>query len=167
MKNTNYHNNGFAGERQQREFLTGRRDQEFMELFNPTLDAMLKAGVPHASSEAAQFTILNGHPHYNVSHERAYRCVCRMLSADDKRSNNARTYADSGDDAVDELSPLRQQMWKEITARVVQLLHRGMSVDNAVDHVLQHCRASRFFITPSTALTKVCNGNRLRLRACR
>ena len=37
-----------------------------------------------------------------------------------------------------------------------EFTRQGMSVENAIDHVLEHCRASRFFITPATALTKIC-----------
>ena len=37
-----------------------------------------------------------------------------------------------------------------------------MSIDRAIDHVLEHCRASRFFITPATALSKICPKSRSR-----
>ena len=39
---------------------------------------------------------------------------------------------------------------------------KGMSVEHALEHVLEHCRASRFFISPATALTKICPKSRAR-----
>ena len=58
--------------------LCQQRDREFLALYSPTLDALLQHGVPthKARRMAAEFTILNGRPHYHVDHERAYRCVC-------------------------------------------------------------------------------------------
>ena len=138
-----------------RHYLCQQRDKEFLELYHPTLDALIGQGIPAAEARrsAVQFTIANGHPHYHVDHERAYRCVCHLLQASQKKASNARTYR-----TVDGLpvSRLRQQMWYEITARVASLLDRGMSVECAIDHVLEHCRASRFYISPATALTKIC-----------
>ena len=144
-------------------FLCQQRDKEFLALYHPTLDALLEQGMPESKARQAaiEFTIANGHPHYHVNHERAYRCVCHLLNADDKKASNARTYR-----AIDDTSlaknRLRRQMWYEITQHVKELRDQGMSVNRAIDHVLEHCRASRFFITPSTALTKICTQSRRR-----
>ena len=96
-----------------------------------------------------------------MNHERAYRCVCHLLQAEDKRGNGSRTYRNSGDMDLAH-GRLRRQMWYEITQQVKSLATRGMSIENAIDHVLDHCRASRFFISPATALTKICPSVRTR-----
>ncbi len=143
--------------------LCEQRDKEFLSLYHATLDALLEQGMNESQARraAVKFTIANGHPHYHVDHERAYRCVCHLLNAEDKKASNARTYR-----AIDDTSLaknlLRRQMWYEITQHVKELRDQGMSVNRAIDHVLEHCRASRFFITPSTALTKICTQSRRR-----
>ena len=144
-------------------YLCAMRDKEFLELYHPTLDALMKHGMPESQARraAVEFTISNGHPHYHVDHERAYRCVCHLLNADDKKASNARTYRTIDDTAVAK-NRLRRQMWYEITQHVKELRDQGMSTNRAIDHVLEHCRASRFFITPSTALTKICTQSRRR-----
>ena len=137
--------------------LCHQRDKEFLALYNPTLDALLEQGMSPSKARraAAEFTIANGRPHYHVGHERAYRCVCHLLSAADKKGNGARSFRNHEGMGLAKRR-LRQQMWFEITGHVLELTRQGMSVDSAIDHVLEHCRASRFFITPATALTKIC-----------
>lgn len=144
--------------------LCQQRDREFLALYSPTLDALLQHGVPthKARRMAVEFTILNGRPHYHVDHERAYRCVCHLLAACDKKASNALTYRTSADLECMAKGRLRQQMWHEIAQHVTQLTKEGMSVASAIDHVLEHCRASRFFISPATALTKICTHDRTR-----
>ncbi len=140
-----------------------QRDKEFLALYHPTLDALLAQGIEPAKARraAVEFTIANGHPHYHVNHERAYRCVCRLLNARDKKGCGARTYR-ALDDKDLAKSRLRRQMWYEITQRVGLLMTQGLSIDEAIDHVLQYCRASRFFISPATALTRICPHARTR-----
>ena len=140
-----------------------KRDKEFLALFNPTLDAFLDKGLPQAKARraAVEFTINNGHPHYHVDMERAYRCVCHLLAAEQKKASNARTFR-SVDDKAFPKNRLRRQMWYEITARVMALKEQGLSVERALEHVLENCRASRFFIAPATALTKICPKSRTR-----
>ncbi len=137
--------------------LCQQRDMEFLALYHPTLDALLEQGMSESKARriAVEFTIANGHPHYHVDMERAYRCVCHLLNAEQKKASNARTYRTLEELGIGK-SRLRQQMWFEIAAHVASLRNRGMSVERATAHVLEHCRASRFFITPSTALTKIC-----------
>ena len=147
---------------EQRE-LCRQRDKEFLALYHPTLDALLGQGMDPAKARraAAEFTIANGHPHYHVNHERAYRVVCHLLNADDKRGHGARTYRNIEDSNMPKRR-LRRQMWYEITQRVGALMKQGLSVDQAIDHVLEHCRASRFFVSPATAMTKICRKARSR-----
>lgn len=143
--------------------LCEQRDKEFLSLYHATLDAMLEQGMDESQARraAVKFTIANGHPHYHVDHERAYRCVCHLLNAEDKKASKARTYR-AIDDTTVAKNRLRRQMWYEITQHVKELRDQGMSTNRAIDHVLEHCRASRFFITPSTALTKICTQSRRR-----
>ena len=143
--------------------LCEQRDKEFLSLYHATLDAMLEQGMDESQARraAVKFTIANGHPHYHVDHERAYRCVCHLLNAEDKKASNARTYR-AIDDTTVAKNRLRRQMWYEITQHVKELRDQGMSTNRAIDHVLEHCRASRFFITQSTALTKICTQSRRR-----
>ena len=143
--------------------LCEQRDKEFLSLYHATLDAMLEQGMDESQARrvAVKFTIANGHPHYHVDHERAYRCVCHLLNAEDKKASNARTYR-AIDDTTVAKNRLRRQMWYEITQHVKERRDQGMSTNRAIDHVLEHCRASRFFITPSTALTKICTQSRRR-----
>ncbi len=147
----------------QQRYLCEQRDKEFLELYHPTLDAMMEQGLPlsKARRAAVEFTIANGRPHYHVDLDRAYRYVCHLLNAGQKRANNARTFRTSDEMGLAK-GRLRQQMYLEIAQRVSRLLTRGMSVESAVAHVLQHCRASRFFISPSTAMTKICTYSRTR-----
>lgn len=143
--------------------LCEQRDREFLELYHPTLDALVEQGMPvsKARRAAVEFTIASGRPHYHVDHERAYRCVCHLLSADQKKACNARTFRTREEMGLPKRR-LRQQMWYEIAQHVSKLRDQGMSVKNAIEHVLEHCRASRFFISPATALTKICPQSRTR-----
>ena len=147
--------------------LCQQRDKEFLALYTPTRDALVARGMSESQARraAVEFTLANGHPHYHVDHERAYRCVCHLLTEGDKRGNGARTYRTAAEMDLPK-SRLRQQMWYEITDRVRSLVQQGMSTETAIDHVLEHCRASRFFITPATALTKICPKARARALRC-
>lgn len=140
---------------QEQRDLCAQRDKEFLELYCPTLDMMIEQGVPHPQMAAAVFTIANGRPHYHVDLENAYRRVCHILKAEEKARHNARTYDPETEVGLAN-DRLRRKMWVEITSRVRELLAHGMSVERATEHVLNHCRATRFFIMPSTALTKIC-----------
>lgn len=141
----------------ERRYLCQQRDKEFLALYHPTLDALLAQGMKESKARraAVEFTIANGHPRYHVDHERAYRCVCHLLRADEKKASNARDYTTEAEIGLAE-TRLRRQMWQEITDRVRCLHQQGLSIDRAIEHVLEHCRASRFFLTVSTAMTKIC-----------
>ena len=146
--------------------LCEQRDKEFLAMFTPTFDALLDKGIPVAKARraAVEFTIAHGHPHYHVDLERAYRCVCHLLPAAQKKASNALTYRDGSTMDLPKRR-LRRQMWYEITSHVATLMAQGLSVERALEHVLEHCRASRFFISPTTAMTKICT--RVRTRALR
>lgn len=107
------------------------RDQEFLQLYTAALKLMIDRRVRHPRKAAIAFTIHNGTPHYHVSYERAYEVVRQLLAGKHP------------------LRPsLQAQMWDEITDRVRKLMtDRRISIAVALDFVLQHCRASRFFIS--------------------
>lgn len=113
------------------------RDKEFMSIYNDAVDFMLKNHVTDPFNSALHWAIEHGQPHYNLSYTRAYRVVCQMLT----EGNVAFT------------SPLRKMMWEEISEKVRALmaLRPSMSIAHALDFVLSHSRASRFFFTPRQA----------------
>ena len=141
----------------ERRELCQQRDKEFLALYEPTYEALVSRGMSKGKARraAVEFTIANGHPHYHVDHERAYRCVCHLLAEADKRGHGALTYRIEEEMGLAKRR-LRRQMWYEITQRVLTLTQQGMSVEQAIGHVLEFCRASRFFISPVTAMTKIC-----------
>ena len=114
------------------------RDMELVKLYNETLKLMIDRGVKAPRRAALHFVIYNGHPRYYVSYKRAYDVVCQLL----RYGNTPRT------------SSLQAQMWQELAERVQALCQGGkMSIACAVEFVLEHCRASRFFITEDYADT--------------
>lgn len=116
------------------------RDAEFIKAYRHVLDLMLEMGVADARWAAVNFTIHNTHPRYYVSYDRAYLVVCSILGG---KGNPVKP-------------SLQSLMWQEIAERVNQLrASRQVSVARAVEFVLEHCRASRFFITPQYAYNHI------------
>ncbi len=106
------------------------RDEEFLTLFNETLKLMVDCGVKNPRQAAVRFALANGAPRYAVSFERAYDVVCGML--------RGQTFH-KGENHL--------AMWRELTERVRLLVaESGISVARALEHVLTHCRASRYFM---------------------
>ncbi|MBQ0114499.1 MAG: hypothetical protein KBT10_01300 [Bacteroidales bacterium] len=116
------------------------RDREFLTMYRQALDLMLAQHVRDPRREAIRFTIHHSSPRYHVSYERAYIVVCRILNGD-------------GNPLV---PSLQAQMWQEIADRVNSLrTSAGLSIARALDFVLEHCRASRFFISENYAYTRL------------
>jgi len=114
------------------------RDMEFVALYNPTLQLMIRRGVAAPRRAAIHFVVNNGHPRYHVSYKRAYDVVCQLL-----RHGKMPLHPS-----------LQAQMWQEIAARVSSMTReQGMSIACALEFVLLHCRASRFFISEEYADT--------------
>lgn len=112
------------------------RDMEFVALYNPTLKLMVEHGVPAPRRQALKFVIFNGHPRYHVSYKRAYEVVRQLLRHGKSPSAPS----------------MQVQMWQELAGRVASLCQSGeMSIARALEFVLEHCRASRFFITEQHA----------------
>lgn len=127
------------------------RDKEFLSIYNDAFNFMIENRVPDPHNRALHWTIENGQPHYNLSYSRAYRVVCQMLTGDRIAFN----------------SHLRQMMWSEICKKVKSLttLHPDMSIAKALDFVLLHSRASRFFVTPRQAQRGITRSRKIRRQA--
>lgn len=144
-KNTHYNNDngmGISGKHRARIM----RDNEFMAAYRKVLDLMLERGVPDARRAAIDFTVMNTQPHYHVSYDRAYIVVTKILN-----------------DHQNPVQPsLQAQMWEEIAGKVQNLLAcNKLSISRALQFVLEHCRASRFFITPQYAYYHIRKSNPL------
>ena len=114
------------------------RDMELVKLYNETLKLMIDRSVKAPRRAALHFVIHNGHPRYYVSYKRAYEVVCQLL----RHGKTPRA------------TSLQVQMWQELAERVQALCQGGkMSIACAVEFVLEHCRASRFFMTEDYADT--------------
>mgnify|MGYP003308829092 CR=1 FL=1 len=112
------------------------RDNEFMKHYREVLDLMMEQGVPDARKAAIDFTVLNSRPHYHVSFDRAYVVVSKILNSSYHPAKPT----------------LQTLMWNEIADKVSQLIAtKRLSIARALQFVLEHCRASRFFISPQYA----------------
>lgn len=108
------------------------RDKEFVETYNAALAKLVNTNLSNPRRAAVKWTVFNGAPHYHVSYERAYKVVCHILR------HNASPVKPS----------LQTAMWMEIAQRVKELMAGStLSVAQALELVLTHCRASRFFIS--------------------
>ena len=116
------------------------RDSEFMEIYTRALELALKQRVAHPKRLAVRWTIYNGSPRYHVSYDRAYKVVRHLLSKPTQPLQ----------------SSLQLEMWREITSRVKMLTEgRAMSVAQALEFVLMHGRASRFFVSERYAYESI------------
>lgn len=108
------------------------RDREFLDTYTQALQLALAQHVPNAQQLAVLWTIHNSRPRYHVSFERAYKVVSLLLRG--KRP------------ALRE--SLQLAMWRELAQRV-RMLTAGhtMSVASALEFVLEHGHASRFFVS--------------------
>ncbi|MBQ0068142.1 MAG: hypothetical protein KBT09_00085 [Bacteroidales bacterium] len=136
MKNNSHYNysgtSGISGKRRNKLM----RDNEFMEMYLKVLDFMFEMKVSNPRRMAVNYTVLNGKPHYHVSYDRAYNVVRNLLN------NNVNPVKPS----------LQSLMWEEIAGKVKALMVKNdVSIARAVEFVLEHCRASRFFISPEYA----------------
>lgn len=116
------------------------RDEEFLALFHEAYNFLLEQGVKDARRQAIKFTIHQGHPHYNVSFDRAYPVICNLITRNKWLVTGA----------------LRREMWLDIATHVKALISRqDISIAKALDFVLLNCRASRFYISEAYACRNV------------
>jgi len=125
------------------------RDREFMALFNRAYKMMVNAGVSDPRRQAVRFVVYNGTPRYHVSFYRAYEVVCSLLLRHKQPL----------------LEGERLEMWLEIADRVKQLVDtQHISIAQAVEFVLENCRATRFYVDEDYAYHNIVTAATLRLR---
>ena len=113
------------------------RNLELLSIYNEALHFMIKNHVPNPHQSALHWTLHNGTPRYCVSYKRAYSVICQLFAGQNIRISSA----------------IRKQMWLEIYHKVKALLrlHPALSIAQALDFVLTHSRASRFFVSEQQA----------------
>ena len=112
------------------------RDSEFLDLYHDALQLMLAAGVKNARRAAIECALKQGRPRYNVSFDRAYPVVCKILNQN----------------IVPVKSPIKRAFWLELAQQVRDVRgNHNVSIAAALDFVLLHGRASSYFINPDYA----------------
>lgn len=120
-----------------------KRNQEMLSIYNEALHFMIKNRVPNPHKSALHWTLRYGTPRYCVSYKRAYAVMCQLFAGQ----------------SIAVASPIRKQMWNEIYQKVKALMWQNpsMSIAQALDFVLTHSRASRFFVTEQQARRGISN----------
>ncbi len=125
------------------------RDKEFMEIYRSVFKEYLAANVPDARLRAINFALQNGRPRYHVGLDRAMRVVPLLLK---------------GCQSPLKAQSMQDRMWREIAAKVGALRAGDeLGIKQAIEFVLTHCRASRFFISVGYARQLVSPRRRKRL----
>ena len=113
------------------------RDRELTELYCEIFDSLKACRVKNMRRTALTMALASGSPRYHVGFDRAYIVVAQLL-----RDKSGIAFK----------STCIRDMWLEITAKVEQLMHKGkLSIAQAVEIVLEQCRASRFFLAEEHA----------------
>ena len=113
------------------------RDRELTELYCEIYDRLREHRVKKLRQVALSITLASGNPRYHVGYDRA-SVVVPMLLREDPR--------------IAFKSSVIREMWLDIAEKVQRLVSEGkLSVSQAIDIVLDQCRASRFFLTPEHA----------------
>jgi hypothetical protein len=113
------------------------RDRELTELYCEIYDRLRERRVKNLRLVALNIALASGNPRYHVGYERA-STVIPMLLREDPR--------------ITFKSSVIREMWLDITDKVRRLVSEGkLSMSQAIDIVLEQCRASRFFLTPEHA----------------
>lgn len=113
------------------------RDRELTELYCEIYDSLKACRVKNMRRTALTMALASGSPRYHVGFDRAYIVVAQMLR-------------DKG--AIAFKSTYIRDMWLEITYKTESLMREcRLSIAQAVEIVLEQCRASRFFLTEAHA----------------
>lgn len=127
----NYFNQSESAQRR------AERDRELTELYCEIYDSLKACRVKNMRHVALTMALASGSPRYHVGFDRAYIVVAQLLR--DK-------------DAIAFKSSCIRDMWLEITVRVERLMREcRLSIAQAVELVLEQCRASRFFLAEEHA----------------
>ena len=113
------------------------RDRQLTELYCEVFDKLKAKRVKNLRQVALSIALETGTPRYHVGFDRAYAVVPKLLSG--KRPINFK-------------SNVNREMWLDLTEKVKCLMCEGkMSAAQAITIVLEQCRASRFYLTPTNA----------------
>jgi len=113
------------------------RNRELTELYCEIYDSLKVKKVKNRRIVALEIALATGTPRYHVGHDRAYEVVTRMLS--DTREMKFKCTEN-------------REMWLDIASKVKKLTAEGkLSIYQALDIVLEQCRASRFYLTQQSA----------------
>ena len=113
------------------------RDRELTELYCEIYDNLRTSRVKNLRRVALGIAVTTGSPRYHVGFDRAYIVVAQLLR-------------DEG--AISFKSTCIRDMWLEISTRVQSLVREcKLSIAQAVELVLEQCRASRFFLAEEHA----------------
>ena len=113
------------------------RDRELTELYCEIYDRLRERRVKNLRLVALNIALASGNPRYHVGYERASTVVPMLLREDPR---------------ITFKSSVIREMWLDITDKVRRLVSEGkLSMSQAIDIVLEQCRASRFFLTPEHA----------------
>ncbi len=113
------------------------RDRELTELYCEIYDRLRERRVKNLRLVALNIALASGNPRYHVGYERASTVVPMLLREDPR---------------ITFKSSVIREMWLDIADKVRRLVSEGkLSMSQAIDIVLEQCRASRFFLTPEHA----------------
>lgn len=113
------------------------RDRELTVLYCEIYDNLKACRVKNMRRVALTMALACGSPRYHVGFDRAYVVVAQMLR---------------NDQSIDFKSTYIRDMWLEISTRVQSLVREcKLSIVQAVELVLEQCRASRFFLAEEHA----------------
>lgn len=109
-----------------------RRDKEFLAFYDEALDLLIDHKVAGARGKALRLTLQLCQPRYYLDYQHAYPIVCGIIRHG--RCNKT--------------MPLHRDMWNELADKVQAVIDvSGLSIAKALEFVLMHGRASRFFLT--------------------
>lgn len=113
-----------------------RRDALLVALYLEAYSMMRRKRVANPRKAAVRWVLRHGQPRYHVGYMSALRTLGLMAKGLKPCREEAAAY----------------EMWHELRQRVDDMQRQlAVSRAKAVEYVLEHCRASRFFIKPHTA----------------
>lgn len=113
------------------------RNRELTELYCEIYDNLRATRVKNLRRVALGIALATGSPRYHVGYDRAYDVVTRLLRDDGRISFKCN---------------LNREMWLDIAGKVKLLIGEGrLSAAQAIEIVLEQCRASRFYLTEGRA----------------
>lgn len=113
------------------------RNRELTELYCEIYDSLRATRVKNLRRVALGIALATGSPRYHVGYDRAYEVVTRLLHDDGRITFKCN---------------LNREMWLDIAGKVKLLMGEGrLSAAQAIEIVLEQCRASRFYLTEGRA----------------